>query len=133
MEEAIITLLTSAAGVTALAGNRINWSLRPDADALPAVSLHRVSGERDASLAGRTGLVASTVQVDCWARTYGEAKRLARAVILALPHARNTVGGVVLQGIFIDRESDSFDGEEPHNVFRTRIDFSVWHSEPQGG
>lgn len=133
MEQAITALLTGNPAVAALTGNRINWALRPDAVTLPALSLHRISGERDRTMTGRTGLVSSTIQIDCWANTYGETKALARAVILALPHARTEIGGVVLQGIFPDREADSFEGDDPTPLYRTRLDFSVWHSEPQGG
>ncbi len=132
MEAAITSLLTSNAGVTALVGSRVQWALRPDARALPALSLHRIGGERDRTMSGRTGLVSSSLQIDCWGRTYAEAKALSRAVILALPHAQTVVGGVVLQGIFPDREADSFEGNDPTPLFRTRLDFSVWHSEPTG-
>lgn len=132
MEAAITTLLTGNPAVTAMTASRINWALRPDAVGVPALSLHRISGERDRTMTGRTGLVSSTVQIDCWAATYAEAKSLARAVILALPHAQTEVGGVVLQGIFPDREADSFEGDDPSPLYRTRLDFSVWHSEPQG-
>ena len=133
MEAAITSLLANNPAVAALAGNRINWALRPGAVALPAVSLHRISGVRDRNMTGRTGLVSSTVQVDCYGGTYGQAKALARAVILALPHAQTEIGGVILQGIFPDQEADSFEGDDPTPLYRTRLDFSVWHSEPQGG
>lgn len=129
MEEALTALLLANAGVSAMVGDRVNWSARPDDAALPAVTLHRISGRRDQTSSGRSGLVDSTVQIDTWGRTFKEAKLLARAVILALPHARTLTGGIVLQGIFIDSESDSFEGDAPEPLYRTRIDISVWHKE----
>ncbi|MFC5390012.1 DUF3168 domain-containing protein [Brevundimonas bullata] len=128
MEEAISNLLLGNAGVSALVGDRVNWSARPGA-VLPAITLHRITGQRDATNSGRSGLVSSSVQIDIWGGTYSQAKRLARAVVPALPHAQTATGGVVLQGIFIDSESDSFEGEDPTPLYRTRIDISVWHQE----
>ncbi|WP_374390199.1 DUF3168 domain-containing protein [Brevundimonas sp.] len=131
MEEAIANLLLNNPAVAAIAGDRVNWSARPDDDALPAVTLHRISGAHDATMAGRSGLIASRVQIDAWGRTYREAKLLARAIVPALPHARTLTGGVVLQGIFIDTESDTFEGDDPEPLYRTRIDISVWHKEAE--
>jgi len=119
VEEAISNLLLGNAPVAGMVGDRVNWAVRPGAD-LPAITLHRITGQRDATLSGRSGLVSSTVQIDIWG---------SRAVVPALPHAATTTGGVVLQGIFIDSESDSFEGEDPTPLYRTRIDISVWHQE----
>jgi hypothetical protein len=121
MEETLLAILIPALPVE----GRVNWSVRPTTD-LPAVSLHRISGRYDHHLQGRSGLVESTVQADCWGRTYAEAKTLARALIQALPVAAVTIGGVTLQGVFINGENDSFEGEDTAPLFRTRIDFSLW-------
>ncbi len=131
MEEAIANLLLNNPAVAGIVGKRVNWSSRPDDTDLPAVTLHRISGRHDATLDGRTGLIASTVQIDAWGRTFKEAKLLTRAIVPALPHARTLTGGVVLQGIFIDTESDSFEGDDPEPLYRTRIDISVWHKEAE--
>ena len=124
MEEAISNLLLGNATVAGMVGDRVNWAARPGAD-LPAITLHRITGQRDATMSGRSGLVSSTVQIDVWGSTYSQAKKLARAVIPALPQTP----GATLQGVFINSESDSFEGEDPTPLYRTRIDISVWHQE----
>ena len=124
MEEAISNLLLGNATVAGMVGDRVNWASQPGAE-LPALSLHRITGQRDATMTGRTGLVSSTVQIDVWGATYSQAKKLARAVIPALPQTP----GATLQGVFINSESDSFEGEDPTPLYRTRIDISVWHQE----
>lgn len=124
MEEAISNLLLGNATVAGMVGDRVNWAARPGAD-LPAITLHRITGQRDATMSGRTGLVSSTVQIDVWGSTYSQAKKLARAVIPALPQTP----GATLQGVFINSESDRFEGEDPAPLYRTRIDISVWHQE----
>lgn len=124
MEETLSALLLANGAVAAVAGERVNWSARPTDD-LPAITMHRISGRRDATNEGRSGLVSSTVQIDIWGATYKQAKSLARAVIHALP---STPTGE-LQGIFIESESDSFEGVDPSPLYRTRLDISVWHKE----
>lgn len=124
MEEAISNLLLGNATVAGMVGDRVNWAARPGAD-LPAITLHRITGQRDATMSGRSGLVSSTVQIDVWGSTYSQAKKLARAVIPALPQTP----GATLQGVFINSESDSFEGDDPTPLYRTRIDISVWHQE----
>lgn len=124
MEEAISNLLLSNVPVADMVGDRVNWAARPTDD-LPAITLHRISGRRDATNDGRSGLVSSTVQIDIWGATYKQSKSLARATIRALPSA--PVGE--LQGIFIESESDSFEGVDPSPLYRTRLDISVWHKE----
>lgn len=128
MEEAILSLLLAHPVIAAEAGERITWGDRPGGE-LPAIILHRISTSRDTTNQGRTGLMSSTVQADVWGSTYASAKLLARAVIPALPQARTVVGETVLQGVFIDTESDSSEGEGPELIYRTRIDFTVWHEE----
>lgn len=130
MEEAITSLLLSSPAVATIAGDRVNWSARPDDFELPALTLHRVSGRRDRTLEGRTGLVSSTVQIDCWGLSFKDAKLLSRAVVPALPHGRTVAAGTVLEGIFIESESDTVDRTDPQQpLFHTRIDISVWHQE----
>lgn len=130
MEETFINLLLNNAAVSAMVGDRINWSALPG-ETLPAITLHRTGGRRDATLQGRSGLVSSSVQIDVWGSTYGQAKQLARAVVAALPQMRTSGEGVVLQGVFIDSESDSFEGADPTPLYRTRFKTSVWHKEIQ--
>lgn len=130
MEEALAALLLGNPAVAATAGDRVNWGARPDDAELPAITLHRIAGRRDRTLARRTGLVASKVQIDCWGRAFRDAKLLARAVISALPQPRTVVGNTTLQGVFIESESDTVDQTDPDApLFRTRIDISVWHEE----
>lgn len=133
MEEALLHLLLTNAGISMLAGDRVNWSSRPGDIALPALALHRIGGRHDGTLTGRSGLVDSKVQINCWGRSFREAKLLSRAVVRALPHAPLAANDVVIQGVFIDRESDSFEGDNPVPLYCSRIDLSVWHKENQSG
>lgn len=127
MEAALITKLLASAGITALVGQRINWSRRPQGETLPAVVLHRIDGGRDYHTQGASGLVESRVQVDCWGSSYGSAKAVARQVEAAVSGARFTQGAIRFDAILILDERDStFDETTP--IFRTSIDLAVHHA-----
>lgn len=128
MEEALVAKLLASAGVTALVGNRINWTRRPQGNATPAVVLNMIDGSPGYTLAGPDGLYRNRVQVDCWAKTYAQAKLTARAVDAALSGFKGVSGGVSFRAVFIDSERDDYAAEGPDPLNRTMLDLMVWHS-----
>lgn len=131
MEEALVDFMLRDAGLAALVATRINWQARPQGDALPSISLQRVSGVRDYAMQGPTGLVESRVQVDCWGSTYASALAVARSVRDLLSGVRRNLGSTQLQGAFIDSERHDFekDGNAAEGFHRVSMDFQIWHSE----
>ena len=128
MEEALRTFLLASAGLTALVGQRVHWVRSPQGSASPRVVLYGISGVRDMRMDGPTGLVASRVQVDCLGASYGSAKAVARAVEARLSGYSGTASGIVFQGCFLIGERDDFeDTETPDKLFRTSLDFNIWH------
>lgn len=127
MEETLAALLLTDTAVAAIAGNRVNWSDRPQGSALPAVVLHRVSGGRDYHMAGPSGFVRSRVQADCWALTYKDAVQLSRAVRVAL----SGYSSGDMQGAFIEAERQSVEKEADgaQRFFRVSLDFMISHAE----
>ena len=124
MEAALIAKLLASTGVTALVSSRINWSLRAQGAALPAIVLHRVDGAPDVTHGGASGLVVSRVQVDCWGSSYGSAKAVARAVEAAITAQTFTQGAIRFDAILIDSErDDTFDETTP--LFRTSLDLMI--------
>lgn len=124
MEPALIAKLLASAGVTALVSTRINWTRRPQGEALPAIVLHRIDGAPDVHHGGRSGLVQSRVQVDCWAASYGSAKAIARAVENAVTAQTFTQGAIRFDCILIADERDTtFDEITP--LYRTSLDLIV--------
>ncbi|MDW9877327.1 DUF3168 domain-containing protein [Sinorhizobium meliloti] len=127
MEEALVSLLLSATGVTSLVGARINWLRKPQNDAgVPYIVLQRIDGDRDYHMRGPSGYVTSRVQADIYGVTYGSTKKAARALITMLSGHR----GGIFQGIFIDSERDlpAADAGEVTNLFRTSVDLIVHHT-----
>jgi hypothetical protein len=129
MEEALLSYLLAASAVSSLVGNRINWVRSPQGVLSPRVVLTRVSGIRDMTLnSGPTGYVSSRVQVDCIGTSYGSAKSVARAIETRLSGYSGTTGGIRFEGCFLIGERDDyFDTDTPDKLFRTALDFNIWH------
>ena len=124
MEEALRALLLADAGVSALSPS-INWGHRPQGEALPAIVLTLVSGSNGHDLDGPDTRFAGTVQVDCYASTYGEATMLSRA-------AREALDGYAVgdfHGIFLDAVRGGLEtGDDTGALYRVALDFQVMHS-----
>jgi hypothetical protein len=128
MEEALVGYLLAGTSLASLIGSRINWVRSAQGAAAPRIVLYRISGVRDMRMDGPTGLVASRVQCDCIGTSYGSAKAVARALEARLSGYSGTTGGVEFQGAFLVNERDDFfDTETPDKLFRTSIDFNIWH------
>lgn len=128
MEEAFLNYLLAGSSLAALVGGRINWVRSPQGAASPRIVLYRIAGLRDMSLRGPTGFVSSRVQCDCISTSYSSAKATARAVEARVSGYSGTTGGVRFEGVFLVAERDDFfDADTPDKLFRTSLDFNVWH------
>ncbi len=130
MEEALRKLLTDAADVAALVAGRVHWVRSPQGAASPRIVLYRISGLRDMTMQGPSGLVASRVQVDCIGTSYGSAKAVARAVEDCLSGYSGQALATRFDGCFLIGERDDFeDAATPDKLFRTSLDFNIWHKD----
>lgn len=122
MEEAFRAALHADAGVKAVAGDRLDWGLRPPQ--LPAGRMQVVSEVPFYTAQGRDGLTPYRVQIDCMGLTYGDAKRLARAIVAAV----GRLGRPAFDACFIFESRDDHDEDASGRVvFRTSLDVRVWH------
>jgi hypothetical protein len=128
MEAALIAKLLATSGVTALVSTRINWSRRPQGEALPSIVLTRISGQPDVHHGGASGLVESRVQADCWGSTYKTAKDVARAVQTAITAQGFTQGTIRFDVILLDSERDDTFDESGVAYFRTSLDLMIRHA-----
>lgn len=125
MEADLIAKILASAGVSALVSTRVNWSRRPQGSALPAIVLHRIDGSPDVHHGGRSGLVMSRVQADCWAASYGAAKAVARALESAITAQTFTQGATRFDLILIDSERDDTSDQSDTPLFRTSLDLMI--------
>jgi hypothetical protein len=129
MEDALTDLLLGHTALTTLVGAKITPSVRQQATGLPAVVLTRISGQRDYHMAGASGLTESRFQIDCYGKTWPQAKSVARAVIGRLSGFNGTATSSVIRSAMLDSERHFFEGEDPEAVHRVSLDFNVWAFE----
>lgn len=130
IEEAITAHLLADAGVAALVATRVYPVKMPQRPTYPAVTYFRVSGPREHSQSGPSGLAHPRFQLDCMAATYAGAKTLAAAVRLALDGFRGSMGGgggVDVNAVFIEDDRD--DQDDDIQVYWVSLDAVVWHNE----
>ena len=130
MEEALLERLRATAAITGLLTTKnsrpaIDWIER--SESLPCISLQDVATGRRYAQDGAVNLENPMVQIDCWANSYGEAKVIARAVIVEM-EAAETVSGIEFDESFLvsEREMNPEDLGSGIKVFRVSLDFSVW-------
>lgn len=132
MQTALRARLLAAEPVTAIAGQRVTWLVRPQGSALPALTLQAITGERRQHLKGFVGARSTTVQIDSWAESYGAAKALIEAALAA------AVGAGTFSGVRFGRATDVGEprdlGEQTSTVFlfRQSVDLTVWHYAQEG-
>jgi hypothetical protein len=119
--------LTGAPAITALVGTapaRVYWVDRPQASALPAITLQVIDEPREQHMGGFHSLQAVTVQVDAWATSYASARAVKEAVIDTLV-PEQTGNGIAFQRAFV-RTRDLGERVETQFIHRSSMDF-VFH------
>ncbi len=120
IEEAMQTILTNVEAKT------YGFKL-PSNTSLPAITFFKVSGPRDQTQEGPSGLVAARFQVTSWGDNYTTSKRLSEQVRFALDGFRGAMFDVRIDGIELLNEMDDNDPEP--NIFKTIMDFRVKYAE----
>jgi hypothetical protein len=130
VEEAFRALLTAYAPLMALiSADRVVFGDALQQRSYPLITMLTVSGAEGMTMRGPDGLLEGRVQVDCYAVTNAEAKRLARHVVAALNGHRNGQW----RGIFHETTRDGREGgtNDADRPFRTSLDFMIhWRTNP---
>lgn len=132
--EAVTYRLLHDAAVTAIAQARVNWMVRPQSEALPAVTLQVVSDPRTSHLKGEDDARFTRLQADCWAETYLGAVDLAFAVIRAMEQPATVqgkrFGQAQVEGPRDLGETVGSGGDAQSSgtfIHRQSVDFIIWH------
>lgn len=128
VEAAIFSILSNAAGLTALVGSRIYPVSMPMGTALPAVTYQRISGPRVHAMGADPGLQYPRIQVSSRSDDAEEVKNVAEEVRLALQNYSGTVAGVVIQKAILDTDRD-LPYDPATKSWGFAADFIVWAEE----
>ena len=113
--------------VAALVGTRVTWMTRPQASALPAVTMQTINDERPQHLKGFDDARGTRVQIDCWGDSYGQTVALAEAVIAATV-SPGTIEGIRFGRATIEGQRDlSEDKPGGGTLYRQSLDIRFWH------
>jgi hypothetical protein len=126
MDFALRARLIAASPVRALVAQRVTWVQRPQASALPAITLQLVTDDRTQSFAGFDGLQPGYVQIDAWALSYVAAKALKEVIIATLVPAGEQDGVRFTRGFVTAR--DLSEQTDTDFIFRHSIDLTFHYS-----
>jgi hypothetical protein len=107
LEKGLYSLIAGASPQTSAAG-RVHPRL-PQNVTMPAVRYQRITASRVHALDTTVGVTSATVQVDCFADTYDEAKTLADEVRTILHGYRGAWGTLVARHVSLETESDLYE------------------------
>ena len=122
-ETALLRTLREDAGLSALVGNKVFPLAIPAGNYLPCVTFQRIGGMPANTLSGHSGLEEIDLQIDVYAKNYGEAKAVAKAVRAAMPPSGDVFGAHLIE------DQDLY--EDGTNYFRVSMEFKVWVLETE--
>jgi hypothetical protein len=128
IEADLRTHLVNDSDVSAIVGSRVYPMRLPQGFDLPAISYQRVSGDRSKDLQGSTGHTEPRIQIDCWAKSYGEIKNLAEKLRLSLDRFTGDLGGgQYVHHVSLEGERDMF--EEETEILHVSQDYMISYNE----
>jgi hypothetical protein len=126
-EGALRARLLAASPVTALVGQRIYWEDRPQASALPAITLGYGIDDRDQYMAGFQQVQRKEIQIDVWAASFGSKKTIKEAVITALTPAETSNGIKFRAAVGVDAIPQN-ERTETQFIYRDIIRLTLFYS-----
>lgn len=115
MKKELRTLILNAVNAT------VDWVARPQGAAYPGVVLTTISNNSGLTFDGADDMSSTRVQVDIYAKEYGEAEGIARQIQTTLEGYR---GGAILGAVY-QGERDSREIGEDSKPFRISQDYEV--------
>jgi len=125
---AIRDILINNIPVNTLVAGRIRFLSIPQNAPLPYITYSILNEIPSDTLQGMAGLFTSTVQIDCYAKTYAESIDLSEKVRLSLQGYSGINKNVEIQGVYYVNGTDSFEAEIIN--YRRILRFDIWYKKP---
>jgi len=129
IEEVLRWRLNTYSGTSALLSGRIYPMQLPQGTASASATYQKISGPRDHTHQGPTGLASPRYQITAWSKQYSEAKAVAKQVRLALDGWFGSALGHVVSAVQLENEYDIYNPETLVEFYSVPVDFIVWHHE----
>lgn len=107
-ETVLRSALVSDPAVSGMVGSRVYPLLAPKSAVLPFVTWRRAGITREHTLAGPMGMPNVSVEVQSFASTYEDVRKLADVVRKVLDGYGGTVNNVEVRNVSLENESDDF-------------------------
>lgn len=98
---ALYAILSGAAGVAAIAGDRIYPGVVPQQDAWPALSFVRLDEDQESAMGADTSAQETAFEITATAADYDTAEALHEAVRAACRRSRGPLGGLQVDDILL--------------------------------
>lgn len=103
------------------------WPMPTNNKTWPAITFHQDNEDRSNHFTGPSGLVKTSVVLDCFDKSSDGVKNLAQSIVLDLKGYRGFIETVQCYRVDVDRAIDLY--EEETELFRVSISLSIWHKE----
>lgn len=121
-------LVTHLKTLNTSAGFRIHPEVLPQASETPAITYSKDAEQHNYTFDGHHDLVKAEFQIDCWGKTYADAKGLYQAVYNNLKNfGFEYMGGVWVNQVFIVGSMDIY--ESSVELYRSSFSFSIVYRE----
>ena len=126
MEQGLRQRLLDDPAVATIVGTRVDWDVRPQRSAYPAIVLETIEGRRTQHMAGFNTFRATAVQASCFATSKAQAVAMREAVIAAI------AGEATARGKRFLRAQDIEHRQRPENtgtqtIHREIVEATIWH------
>lgn len=112
------------AGATSASG-RI-YPVIPQSPTYPLIRYQRINTVRQRALDGNTGVTEATVQVDCMAESYSDAKTLADEVRVLLHGYTGALSTLTARLVTLDTENDFSERDGDRATYWVTQRYRVW-------
>lgn len=119
-EQNLYSALNGSTLITAQTSSRIYPVLLPQEVTYPCICYQKISGRPMNHLTGYYGTANAIIQIDAWAKTYSEAKTLARDIRITLD------ASTYFEALLLT-DRDLYDNT--FEIFRVSADYSIWGAE----
>jgi len=127
IEDGLFSYLTNNAGVKAIVVSRVYPLVMPQKTTLPAITYQTTALKPDRTMAGNTGRMTATIQINAWAETHVGVKALAQALRTALNDYSGAMGSDTIQRSRVETEKDGWDEET--GFYRVSMQITIIYYE----